>query len=123
MPPAQPAVAKPASAPAMPAAPAKPPAKAAQPARAAISRSDLQREIRKAVEEALRAQQAQKGQPVVEVKVNLPSTITVRVVREGTTSSPTPPPAPPAPKQGRRPTPEELDRATAKCLERGGCLP
>jgi D-aminopeptidase len=87
MPPAQPAVAKPAPAPAMPAAPAKPPAKAAQSDRAGISRSDLQREIRKAVEEALRAQQAQKGQPV-EVKINPPE-ITLRVVREEPSSAAT----------------------------------
>jgi hypothetical protein len=91
MPPAQPAVAKPAPAPATPAAPAKPLAKApAQPARAAISRSDLQREIRKAVEEALRANQAQKGQPV-EVRINPPE-ITVRVVREEPSSVASPQP-------------------------------
>jgi len=85
MPPAQPAVAKPAPAPAMPAAPAKP-AKAAQPHRAAISLSDLRQEIKKAVEEALRANQAEKGQPV-EVKINPPE-ITVRVVREEPSSAP-----------------------------------
>ena len=103
MPPAQPAVAKPAPAPATPAAPAKPLAKApAQPARAAISRSDLQREIRRAVEEALRAQQAQKGQPV-EVKVNPPE-ITVRVVREEPSSV-----APPQPRR-KRLSDRELER-------------
>ena len=76
--------------PATPAAPAKPLDKApAQPRRAAISRSDIQREIRRAVEEALRAQQAQKGQPV-EVKVNPPE-ITVRVVREEPSSVAPPP--------------------------------
>jgi hypothetical protein len=76
---------KPSPAPAPPAAPAKP-AKAAQPHRAAISLSDLRQEIKKAVEEALRANQAEKGQPV-EVKINPPE-ITVRVVREEPSSAP-----------------------------------
>jgi len=79
------------------AAPAKPSPMPAKPARAGINRSDLRQEVRRAVEEALRAHQ--QGQPApVEVKVNLPE-ITVRVTREGAASTPSVTPAPPKPRR------------------------